>query len=127
MIKSINSNGRYIEVLGGSSTAGPSRNYGSSNHMQGAMMYDLEAQCIKVYDGQTWIILHGSHTTINLSYEAESLLNWTRQKRDEEHLRQKIVEEFPQLKEASDDLQKFQEQFEILVTLAQAHKKKESV
>jgi hypothetical protein len=95
--------------------------------MQGQMMYDLEAQCIKVYDGQNWIILHGSNTTVNLSYEAESLLNWTRQKRDEEHLRQKIVEEFPQLKEASDDLQKFQEQFETLVTLAQAHKKKESV
>jgi hypothetical protein len=125
MIKTINTSGRYIEVLGGGSTGGPSRNYGSSNHMQGTMMYDLEAQCIKVYDGQSWIVLHGSHATINLTYEAESLLNWARQKRDEEHARSKIVEQYPQLEDASKSLAEKIEEFELLVTLAKAHKTKE--
>ena len=90
-------------------------------------MYDLDNQCIKVFDGQNWMILAGSFATVNLSYEAQTLLDWARAKKDEEHLRSKIVEEYPQLKEAALDLAKFQEQFDILVTLAQAHKKKESV
>ena len=116
MIKTINSNGRYIEVMGGGGGGGPSRNYGSSNHMQGAMMYDLEAQCIKVYDGQSWIVLHGSHTTINLSYEAESLLNWARQKRDEEYERNRLAETNPAIKDLVNQIKEKEEQIKTRAT-----------
>ena len=126
MLKGLNTNGRYIEVMGGNASTHVNRSYNSSSHNQGQMMYDLDNQCIKVFDGQNWLVLSGSFATVNLTYEAQTLLDWVRVKKDEEHLRSKLIEEHPQLKQASEDLKQQQENFELLVTLAKKFPKTET-
>jgi hypothetical protein len=126
MLKGINTGGRYVEVTGGSASTYVNRSYNSSAHNQGQMMYDLDAQCIKVFDGQNWLVLSGGHATVGLTYEAQSLLDWVRIKKDEEHLRSKLIEEHPQLKQASEDLKQQQDNFELLVTLAKKFPKAET-
>ena len=118
MIKGINTNGRYIEVMGGSASTHVGRNYSSSAHNQGQMMYDLDSQCMKVFDGNSWVALVGSYATVGLSYEAQSLLDWAQQKRTEERVREKLIEEYPHLKEAHQSLKNEQEKFDLLVLLA---------
>jgi len=118
MIKGINTSGRYIEVTGGNASTHVQRSYNTGSHNQGQMMYDLDAQCIKVFDGNTWIVLHGSHATVELSYDAQSLLEWARAKRDEERTREKLIQEYPHLKDASDSLKNEQEKFDLLVLMA---------
>jgi hypothetical protein len=126
MLKGLNTGGRYLEVRGGSASTHVGRNYNSGAHNQGQMMYDLDAQCMKVFDGSSWIVLAGSYATVELSYEAQSLLDWTRVKKDEEHMRSKLIEEHPHLKEAHEALKNEQEKFELLVTLSTKHKQSDT-
>ena len=127
MLKGLNTSGRYLEVVGGNAATHVSRSYNSTLHNQGQMMYDLDSQCIKVFDGNSWIVLAGSYATVNLSYEAQSLLDWAQYKREQERLRDKLIEEHPQLKEAHEALKNEQEKFDLLVTLAEKFKSKPKV
>jgi hypothetical protein len=127
MLKGLNTSGRYLEVVGGTASTHVSRTYNSSAHNQGQMMYDLDNQCMKVFDGNSWIVLAGSYATVNLSYEAQSLLDWAQHKREQERLRDKLIQEHPQLKEAYDDLKNEQEKFDLLVTLAKKFNNEQSV
>lgn len=127
MLKGLNTSGRYLEVRGGTASTHVGRNYNTSAHNQGQMMYDLEAQCMKVFDGSSWIVLAGSYATVELSYEAQSLLDWARQKKDEEHMRSKLIEEHPQLREAYEDLKNEQEKFDLLVTLSKKFNNEQNV
>jgi hypothetical protein len=127
MLKGLNTSGRYLEVVGGTAATHVSRTYNSSSHNQGQMMYDLDSQCMKVFDGNSWIVLAGSYATVNLSYEAQSLLDWAQFKRAEERKLEKLLEEHPQLKEAYNDLKNEQEKFDLLVTLAEKFKSKPEV
>jgi hypothetical protein len=121
MLKGLNTGGRYLEVRGGNASTHVGRNYNSGAHSQGQMMYDLDAQCIKVFDGSSWIVMAGSYATVELSYEAQSLLDWTQYKREEERLREKLIEEYPHLKDAHESLKTEQEKFEMLVMLSKKY------
>jgi hypothetical protein len=83
MIKTVNGSGRYVMVNGGM----PSTTY--MNTMSGYMgvgdvRFNSNSQNLEVYDGQLWRELNMTHASIGLTTEAESLLDWARDKRNQE-------------------------------------------
>ena len=117
MLHGINSSGRYLQITGGGSTTYVSKNHNSNTFMTGDMRYDFDSQCMKVFDGISWQSIMGSMATVELTYEAESLLNWARQKKDEEMLLEKQAQENPAIKDLVDQIKHKQEQIKMVQTL----------
>ena len=83
MIKGITQQGKYIVVNSGS----PSPTYvntNSGNQCVGNMRFNTSNGSVEVYDGHTWVMINSAYTSVGLTNEAESLLDWAGQKRDEE-------------------------------------------
>jgi hypothetical protein len=110
--------GRFLQVSGGSATY-IQKNYNGNQFMTGDMRYDLEAQTIKVFDGQNWQSLYGGTATINLTDEAQQLLEWTRAKQDKEKQLLELAKKNPALQDALDALQRAEEQVKIVAALVQ--------
>jgi hypothetical protein len=117
MLNGINTSGRYITVTGGTTSTYVAKTYNSNAKMVGDMMYDVDSQCIKVYDGSNWQPLYGSVATVELTYEAESLLDWARKKKDEEMLLEKQAQENPAIKDLVEQIKLKQEQIKMVQTL----------
>jgi inosine-uridine nucleoside N-ribohydrolase len=117
MLNGINTSGRYLQVTGGTSSTYISKSYNSNAKMVGDMMYDTDSQCIKVFDGSAWQPLYGSHATVELTYEAQSLLDWARKKKDEEMLLDKQAQENPAIKDLVEQIKQKQEQVKMIQTL----------
>ena len=115
MIKSIHSNSPFLTVSGGN----PGSTYiGAINGTGvGNMRYNPNSQNIEVYDGNTWIILSSQHSTINLSDEAVGLLQWARQKRDEELEIERLVLTNSTIKDLVMQIKDKEEQSKIVQTL----------
>lgn len=108
--------GRYLEVNGGGPSHVP-KSYNSNQYMTGDMRYDLDSQCIKVFDGANWQTMVNNYTTINLNYEAQSLLDWAREKREEEQRITALANTSPAVAEALAAVKKAQEQVRIVAAL----------
>lgn len=117
MLNGINTSGRYITVTGGSPSTYVSKNYSSNGFMTGDMRYDLDSQCIKVFDGSNWVSLVSTNATIELSYEAQSLLDWASKKRLEDQLLEKQAQENPAIKDLVEQIKQKQEQIKMVQTL----------
>jgi hypothetical protein len=48
------------------------------------MRFNPSQQRIEVYDGNSWVEMNTGHTLIGLTPEAESLLDWAKEKRTQE-------------------------------------------
>jgi hypothetical protein len=117
MLSGIN-HGKFLQVTG-SGTSYIQKNYNGNQFMTGDMRYDLDAQTIKVFDGQNWQSLYGGTATVNLTDEAQQLLEWARAKQDEEQRIIKLAASNPALKDAIDALQRAEEQVKIVAALVQ--------
>jgi len=117
MLNGINTSGRYLQVTGGSAATYVNKNYSSNSFMTGDMRYDLDSQCIKVFDGSSWVSMMGSVATVELTYEAESLLNWARKKKDEEMLLEKQAQENPAIRDLVEQIKQKQDQIKMVQTL----------
>ena len=98
MIKSINSNGRYITVSGGS----PSSTY-YQNGMPMAGMTRYYNNNLEVYDGSGWVQIGNSYATVGLTSEAEEILDWAREKRREEEAMLPLPSDHPAVKIAKEN------------------------
>lgn len=116
MIKSISQTGRYTVVTGGS-TAGPYINTYSGSTMVGQLRYNPATSNIEVYDGNNWLMYSSNYATVGLTAEAESLLDWARQKRDEERLLEKQAQESPAIKDLVDSIKEKQHQVKMIQAL----------
>jgi len=85
--------------------------------MTGDMRYDLESQCIKVFDGNSWQLLSGGVATVDLTYEAQSLLDWAREKKNEEMILAKQAQENPAIKDLVEQIKLKQDQIKMVQTL----------
>ena len=74
------------------------------------MRYNTQTNNLEVYDGVTWQVFQTTYATVGLSYEAESLLNWARDKRNEELEFKALIEKHPGVKD-------LKEKLDIMVTL----------
>lgn len=117
MIKGINTSGRYITVNGGTSSTYVNAYSGAQG--VGNMRYNTSTQNMEVYDGSNWIMLNMSYPTVELTPEAESLLEWARKKRDEEFKLLSMAEKNPALKDAIEALQRAEEQVKIIAALVE--------
>lgn len=117
MLNGINTSGRYLQVTGGTSSTYINKNYNPNAKMVGDMMYDVDSQCMKVFDGSSWQPLMGSYATVELTYEAQTLLDWARKKKDEEMLLEKQAQESPAIKDLVDQIKQKQEQIKMVQTL----------
>jgi hypothetical protein len=100
MINGINSSGKYITVSGGNSS-GPYISPGSVG--AGMVRWNSNMRQLEVNDGNTWLTLSTNYATVEMTSEAESLLDWARKKRDEEVKLEAMMEKYPALKKAKDN------------------------
>ena len=116
MIKSISSSSPFIIVSGGNPGSTYIGNYTSAPGI-GNMRYNPNSQNIEVFDGNTWVILSSQHSSINLSGEAVSLLEWARRKRDEEFERERLAETNPAIKDLITQIKDKEEQIKVVQAL----------
>ena len=122
MIKYIASSGKYTNVIGG-----PATNY--INNYSGAqgvgnLRFNTTNQSMEVYDGNSWMTLQMGHVNVGLSAEAESLLDWAKQKRQEEIEIAALAETNATIRDLLNTIKQKQEQISIVRTLI---KKEETV
>jgi hypothetical protein len=115
MIKSITPMGRYITVT--NSTSSTYVNGYSGLQGVGNMRYNTSSQNMEVFDGNNWVMLNMAMPSIGLTGEAESLLDWARQKRIEELELQALVQEHPSIKDLVNDIENKKDQIKMIRTL----------
>lgn len=97
MIKGITPTGRYTLVSGGNSS-NPYISPGAAG--AGMIRWNPNMNCMKVNDGNMWKTIETNYASVGLTQEAESLLDWVRQKQDEEAKLQNLMNAHPGLKDA---------------------------
>jgi hypothetical protein len=115
MIKNLLSSGKYISVLGGGAT-NYINNYTGAQGI-GNLRFNTAIQTMEVYDGNNWIQLYMGNATVGLNAEAESLLDWTRKKRDEELELEVLAQTNPTIRDLLDTIKQKQEQITIVKAL----------
>jgi hypothetical protein len=114
MITGIASSGKYMYVHGGTSMP-----YVNSNGLcAGNVRFNTNTRTLEVYDGTTWIAM-SSTAQVGLSPEAESLLDWARQKRDEEYQLQELAKTNPTIADLLDQIKEKQEQIRVVRNLTE--------
>ncbi len=119
MIKDIMASGRYVQVSGGS--ASTYVNGYSGLQGVGNMRYNTTSQNMEVFDGNNWVTLNMGYAQVGLNGEAESLLDWARQKRDEELAWESLAKENQAVKIALENLNKARQQLDITAKLAREY------
>jgi hypothetical protein len=116
MIKSISATGRYFTTSG--STASTYVNGYSGAQGVGNMRYNTTNQNLEVFDGNNWIMMNMDYASAGLTPEAESLLDWAKQKRNEELAWESLAEDNQAVKIALENLNKARQQLDITAKLA---------
>ncbi len=116
MIKSISSSGRYMQVSGGNASTYINANSGAQG--VGNMRYNTSSQQMEVFDGSNWIMINMDYTSVGLNGEAESLLDWAKQKRNEELAWESLAKDNQAVKIALENLNKARQQLDITAKLA---------
>jgi hypothetical protein len=119
MIKNITASGRYVQVSGG--TASTYVNGFSGAQGVGNMRYNTSNQSMEVFDGSNWIMLNMDYATVSLNGEAESLLDWARQKRNEELAWESLAKDNQAVKIALDNLEQAKRQLDVTAKLAREY------
>lgn len=75
MIRGVNSTSKYITVTGGS----PASTYISPGSVGAGMLrWNPSMNCMEVNDGNMWKTIDMGYANVELTYDAESLLDWAR-------------------------------------------------
>ena len=125
MIKGITPQGRYVQVSGGGST-----NYINNGGGQigvGNLRYNTSSQNMEVYDGNYWQTLNMDYVSVGLNGEAESLLDWARQERENQLKRQALIRNNPALQKAYEAIQRAEANFDILAKFVENDSESNSV
>jgi len=120
MIKSINSSGRYINVSGGAS---PTTYISPGSAGAGMIRWNPNMNCIEVNDGNIWKVLDMGYATVELTPDAESLLEWARKERDRQQAREQAVADNPALQKAYEAIKRAEENFDLLEAVAREYEK----
>lgn len=103
MIKNINGS-RYITVSN-SSSSDPYISPGAVG--AGMIRWNPNMNCMEVNDGNMWKQFTTSYPTIGLTPEAESILDWARQKQVEEQQLDELCKKYPGLERARNNFETF--------------------
>jgi len=103
MISGITTAGPYMQVNNGSNPTPYFPNNYSSQGV-GNMRYNTQTNNIEVYDGSSWQILQKSFASVGLSHEGQTLLDWAKEKRDQELKFKDLLEKHPGVKDLKEKL-----------------------
>jgi hypothetical protein len=115
MIKNIAGGGKYLTVSGGSGSTYVNNFSGAQG--VGNMRYNTSSQNIEIYDGNNWVPMQSGYTTVTMTPEAESLLDWAKQKRNEEFESEALAKSNPTIADLLAQKNKIDEQINIVKTL----------
>ena len=121
MIKGITQSGCYTTVSNGNSSTYV--NSYSGQQGVGNMRFNTSTQNMEVFDGNNWVMINMSHATVGLTPDAESLLDWARQKRDEELAWELLAKDNQAVKIALDNLEQARRQLDVTAKLARDYEK----
>ena len=85
------------------------------------MRYNTSNQRMEVFDGNNWMQLNMGSASVGLSPEAESLLDWAREKRKEELAWESLAKDNQAVKIALDNLEQARRQLDITAKLAREY------
>ena len=114
------SGSRYVTVQDGSPAQLYINNYSGAMGV-GDVRFNTSNQSLQVYDGNAWQDLQGGYPMISLSTEAESLLDWAREKRAEEYAMHEMIKTNEAVRIAYENLNKAKEQLKTTIILAKEH------
>ena len=123
MIKGLTTTGKYIQVIGGASSTYVNGYSGAQG--VGNVRFNTTNQNLEIYDGSNWMTMNMGYPTIGLTSDAESLLDWARQKRDEELSLKALAEKHPAVKIALENLNKAEQQLKATVILSKDYENNE--
>jgi len=121
MISTVIPSGRYVQVSDGTASTYVNGYPGAQG--VGNMRYNTANQRMEVFDGANWQMLNMSSVSVGLSGEAETLLDWARQKRDEELMWKSLATENEAVKIALENLEKAKSQLTVTAQLAREYEK----
>lgn len=87
----------------------------------GNVRYDTSRQQMQVYDGSNWVEIQMGSANIGLTTEADSLLDWAREKRAEEFELHEMAKNNEAVRIAYENLNKAKEQLKTTVILAKEY------
>ena len=119
MIDGISPAGKYMYVNGGQASTYVNNYTGAQG--VGNLRFNTGNQNMEVFDGNSWVKLNTGVATIGLNPEAESLLDWAKQKRDEELAWKSLAESNQAVKIALDNLEQARQQVDITAKLAREY------
>lgn len=91
----------------------------------GMMRYNTNMNVVEVYDGQVWKEV-SSYASVGLTVEAEALLDWAREKRNEELEIKNLAKEHPTINIALDNLKKAKIQLDTTIILSKENEESTS-
>jgi len=115
MINGLSSSGQFMYIHGGHSN-NPYVNMG--NPSAGMVRYNGNSNNLEVYDGSVWQTLSGSIATVGLQSNAEAAIQWAMDKMNKELEWKKLAEDSKAVKLALANLNKAEEQLELIAILA---------
>jgi len=123
MIKGVFPMGKYTTVSGGSPASPSIYNNYSGNQFgsgpqgfAGQVRYNPGSQNMEIFDGNGWQMVGSSVASVGLTAEAEAIIDWAREKRNEELDLMERMKKHPGLRSAY-------EQFKIMDALTLEEKK----
>jgi uncharacterized spore protein YtfJ len=111
------------EFMNVTSNKGATPYINTGNPITGMVSYDGTCQSMKVYDGNGWQTIGGGSGTVNLSYDAISILKWAQKKMLEEAERNKLAETNPTIKDLIEQIKQKEEQISIVQALIKEEEK----
>ena len=106
-------------IVSGGNTSVPYVSQNNTNPMQG--MIRVWGTDMQVYDGNTWVTMSTSYATVDLSADSQSILQWAREKRDQELEHARLAKEHPAVLNAINALKRAEEQLDLVVKLSKEH------
>lgn len=122
MIKGITQSGRYMMVSGGQAGSTYINNFSGAQGV-GNMRFNTTNQSMEVFDGNNWQILQTNFASVGLTGEAESLLDWAKDKRAKEAEYERIAQDSPAVQIALEKLRKAESELELITILSKDHEK----
>lgn len=126
MIKGINTSSPYITVQGGQPGSTYINNFGGAQGV-GNMRYNTSNQTMEVYDGNNWQQLGMSYATVDLSYDAQQLLEWARREQRKQMERESKIKDNPALQKALEAIKRAEENFELIYKFVEHDNESDSV
>ena len=114
MINTVTGNYTYIGVQ---STSGSMPYISPGTPSAGMVRYNVQSQCLEVYDGTASWYRIGSDVSVDLSPNAKAVIDWAGKKIDEERRWKEMAEKNPAIKDAYDKFKQAEEQLKIVEAL----------